>query len=82
MPGDLGYRVRILQQPGPVGAATVVQERVRERYQRELAFGRSGGRSATAVQALTEAGYRAVNVAGGTLAWTDAGNPTSEGSAP
>lgn len=43
---------------------------------------KSGGRSATAVDALTQAGYRAVNVAGGTMAWIEAGNPTNEGSAP
>lgn len=43
---------------------------------------KSGGRSATAVDALTKAGYRAVNVAGGTMAWIEAGNPTNEGSTP
>ena len=40
---------------------------------------RSGGRSAAAVEALTGAGYTATNVAGGTLAWIDAGNPTVSG---
>jgi rhodanese-related sulfurtransferase len=40
---------------------------------------RSGGRSAAAVQALTGAGYDATNVAGGTLAWIDAGHPTVSG---
>ena len=40
---------------------------------------KSGGRSAMAVQALTEAGYRAVNVAGGTMAWIAAGHPVDEG---
>ena len=43
---------------------------------------KSGGRSASAVQALTQAGYRAVNVAGGTMAWIDAGHPVNEGSNP
>lgn len=43
---------------------------------------RSGGRSATAVKALNEAGYQAVNVAGGTLAWIEAGHPFDTGSAP
>lgn len=43
---------------------------------------RSGGRSATAVEALNRAGYAAVNVAGGTLAWVDAGNPVHEGDRP
>jgi rhodanese-related sulfurtransferase/molybdopterin-guanine dinucleotide biosynthesis protein A len=40
---------------------------------------RSGGRSATAVGALTAAGYEATNVAGGTLAWIEAGNPVVTG---
>lgn len=37
---------------------------------------KSGARSATAVEALTAAGCEATNVAGGTLAWVDAGFPT------
>ncbi|MCU1375186.1 MAG: hypothetical protein JWO68_2472 [Actinomycetia bacterium] len=40
---------------------------------------KSGGRSATAVKALTAAGYDATNVAGGTMAWIDAGQPVAEG---
>ena len=41
-----------------------------------------GGRSAAAVAALNRAGYRAVNVAGGTAAWVEAGLPVVEGPAP
>ena len=43
---------------------------------------RSGGRSAAAVQALLEAGYDATNVAGGTLAWIESGQPVVEGPEP
>lgn len=38
-----------------------------------------GGRSAKAVEHLRGAGIDAVNVAGGTLAWIDAGLPTESG---
>jgi rhodanese-related sulfurtransferase len=38
-----------------------------------------GGRSAEAVEHLRGAGLDAVNVAGGTLAWIDAGYPTESG---
>ena len=41
-----------------------------------------GGRSAAAVAALNRAGYRTVNVAGGTSAWLEAGRPVVEGPAP
>ncbi|MGH9183788.1 MAG: rhodanese-like domain-containing protein [Acidimicrobiales bacterium] len=40
---------------------------------------RSGARSAVAVEALNGAGYRTVNVAGGTLAWIEAGRPVDRG---
>ena len=40
-----------------------------------------GGRSAAAVGALNRAGYRTVNVAGGTAAWMEAGLPVVEGPA-
>lgn len=43
---------------------------------------KSGGRSAVAVDALNQAGYEAVNVAGGTTAWIEAGNPVHEGDQP
>lgn len=41
-----------------------------------------GGRSAAATEALNGAGYRAVNVAGGTRGWMAAGNPVVEGTEP
>jgi rhodanese-related sulfurtransferase len=40
---------------------------------------RSGARSATACGHLEQAGMRAVNVAGGTLAWHAAGLPVEHG---
>ena len=46
-----------------------------------LVICKSGGRSAAAVRALVAAGYDATNVAGGTMAWIDAGQPVVEGSA-
>lgn len=42
----------------------------------------SGGRSAAATQALNGAGYRTVNVAGGTKGWIAAGNPVVTGTEP
>ena len=42
----------------------------------------SGGRSAAATEALNGAGYRAVNVAGGTRSWIDAGNAVVTGPGP
>ena len=39
----------------------------------------SGGRSARAVEHLRSVGIDAVNVAGGTLGWIDAGLPTESG---
>ncbi len=41
-----------------------------------------GGRSAAATEALNGAGYRAVNVAGGTQGWIAAGNPVVTGPVP
>lgn len=46
-----------------------------------LVICRSGARSATAVQALSAVGFDATNVAGGTLAWIEAGHPVVEGPA-
>jgi rhodanese-related sulfurtransferase len=43
---------------------------------------RSGARSARAVQLLAAAGRPATNVAGGTLAWIDAGYAVTTGSSP
>lgn len=40
---------------------------------------RSGGRSARAVEHYRSLGIDAVNVAGGTLGWVDAGLPTESG---
>ena len=46
----------------------------------ELAvYCRSGGRSAMAVKALNERGYRAVNVEGGIDSWQEQGYPTESG---
>lgn len=39
----------------------------------------SGNRSSTATEMLTRAGYRAVNVRGGTAAWLRAGLPVERG---
>jgi rhodanese-related sulfurtransferase len=44
-----------------------------------LVICKSGGRSAKAVQYLAPLGVDATNVAGGTMAWIDAGNPVVEG---
>jgi molybdopterin-guanine dinucleotide biosynthesis protein A/rhodanese-related sulfurtransferase len=44
-----------------------------------LVICQGGGRSAAAVKALNEAGRTTVNVAGGTKAWIDAGNPVDSG---
>jgi rhodanese-related sulfurtransferase len=41
-----------------------------------------GARSAAAVTALNRAGYRTINVAGGTTAWVEAGLSVVEGPAP
>jgi rhodanese-related sulfurtransferase len=38
-----------------------------------------GGRSAKAVEHYRSQGIDAINVAGGTLAWIDAGHPTDHG---
>ena len=43
---------------------------------------RTGARSARAVEALNRMGRRTVNVAGGTLAWIEAGNPVVTGPEP
>lgn len=43
---------------------------------------RSGARSARAVEFLRGNGVDATNVAGGTLAWLDAGLPSTSGSEP
>lgn len=46
-----------------------------------LVICKSGGRSMTAATALRQAGYDATNVAGGTMAWIEAGKPVAEGPA-
>ncbi len=43
---------------------------------------RSGGRSAKAVAFLRSHGFDAVNVAGGSLAWAEAGNVVDSGPGP
>jgi rhodanese-related sulfurtransferase len=47
-----------------------------------LVICRSGGRSRKAAEVMNAAGRQAVNVAGGTLAWIDAGHPVAHGSEP
>ena len=47
-----------------------------------LVICRSGARSARAVAFLRETGVDATNVAGGTLAWLEAGLPTASGPEP
>ena len=47
-----------------------------------LVICQGGGRSARAVQALNEVGRTTVNVAGGTKAWIEAGNPIVTGTEP
>lgn len=44
-----------------------------------LVICRSGGRSAVATEALIGAGYDAVNITGGMLAWIDSDHPTLAG---
>ena len=41
-----------------------------------------GGRSLAAARALSDAGYRALSVAGGTNGWIERGGPVVTGSAP
>ncbi len=43
---------------------------------------RSGGRSLSAANALRAAGYDAVSVAGGTIAWVTSGRPVVTGNQP
>ena len=47
-----------------------------------LVICRSGGRSLKAAEVMATAGRQPVNVAGGTLAWIDAGHPVAHGSEP
>jgi molybdenum cofactor guanylyltransferase len=70
------------------GAALLPLHELNERHT-ELPTGQDvyvichvGGRSAAAVAALNRAGYRTVNVVGGTAAWVEAGLPVVEGPAP
>jgi rhodanese-related sulfurtransferase len=43
---------------------------------------KTGGRSAKAVELLNANGYDTVNVAGGSLAWVEAGLPVASGAEP
>lgn len=47
-----------------------------------LVICRSGGRSLKAAEVMAAAGRRPVNVAGGTLAWIEAGEPVVQGAEP
>lgn len=64
------------------GARLLPMSEFLERYQEELPSDRelmiqcrSGSRSAEVTRVLLQQGYRAVNVAGGILAWESAGLP-------
>jgi rhodanese-related sulfurtransferase len=68
------------------GARLLPMSEFLERYQEELPEDaelmiqcRSGGRSAEVTRVLLERGYRALNVAGGILAWESAGLPVKRG---
>jgi rhodanese-related sulfurtransferase len=62
---ELPERIDDVPRPGPGG--------------RLLVICRSGARSARAVAFLRDHGVDAVNVAGGTVAWADAGHPVDAG---
>lgn len=47
-----------------------------------LVICRSGARSMKAAEVMAAAGRRPLNVAGGTLAWVDAGKPVVQGNEP
>lgn len=47
-----------------------------------LVICKSGGRSAQAVEVLRANGIDAVNIAGGTMGWIEAGNPVTTGAEP
>ena len=47
-----------------------------------LVICKSGGRSRQAVELLRDQGIDAVNVAGGTTAWVEAGHPVARGDQP
>jgi molybdopterin-guanine dinucleotide biosynthesis protein A/rhodanese-related sulfurtransferase len=69
------------------GAVLIPLPELGERWQEVpegevLVICKTGARSGRAVEALNGAGRTAVNVAGGTMAWIDAGHPVVTGSAP
>lgn len=66
------------------GAVLLPLQELQERWEEVpegdvLVICRSGGRSATAVKALNGAGRTTTNVAGGTMAWIDAGHAIETG---
>ena len=63
---------------------SVLRERVRELPEdgRILVICHSGARSAAVTEALLEAGYPAVNVAGGMVAWEAGGGPVVRSGGP
>ena len=66
------------------GAVLLPLQELQERWEEVpegdvLVICKSGARSATAVKALNGAGRTTTNVAGGTMAWIDAGNPVETG---
>jgi len=68
------------------GAVLLPLQELQERWEEVpegdvLVICKSGGRSAAAVKALNGAGRTTTNVAGGTMAWIDAGHPVDTGGA-
>jgi rhodanese-related sulfurtransferase len=59
----------------PLGRLGVEYRSALPTDRRIVAVCRSGARSASATQALRQAGYDVVNLAGGSLAWAGAGLP-------
>lgn len=69
------------------GAVLIPLDQLGERWEEVpegevLVICQGGGRSAAAVRVLNEAGRTTVNIAGGTKAWIEAGNPVASGSEP
>ena len=59
-----------------------VAQRLDEVPDEVIVICRSGGRSRKAAEVMAAAGRRPINVAGGTLAWIEAGRPVARGPEP